>query len=153
MRRPTISFRRAPFIWGPLKALEVFNLKLRQSHPRQDRWWVKPNYGRGLFTAFLSTTLVSIFSTPAFAANGDVWDKATEIMKDVYNQILGISTIAAIVTAATALLLMNFSRNGKTVDESRAWLKRIIITWAILNGLGFIMAYISPFFTGGQYTP
>lgn len=128
-------------------------MKLRQSHPHQDRWWVKPNYGRGLFTAFLSTTLVSIFSTPAFAANGDVWDKATEIMKDVYNQILGISTIAAIVTAATALLLMNFSRNGKTVDESRAWLKRIIITWAILNGLGFIMAYISPFFTGGQYTP
>lgn len=153
MRRPTIFLRRAPFIWDPLKALEVFNLKLRQSHPHQDRWWVKPNYGRSLFTAFLSTTLVSIFSTPAFAANGDVWDKATEIMKDVYNQILGISTIAAIVTAATALLLMNFSRNGKTVDESRAWLKRIIITWAILNGLGFIMAYISPFFTGGQYTP
>ena len=34
---------------------------------------------------------------------------------------------------------MNFSKNGKTVDDSRAWLKRIAITWAILNGLGFIM--------------
>ena len=41
--------------------------------------------------------------------------------------------------------------SGKTVDESRAWLKRIIITWAILNGLGFIMAYITPFFAGGQW--
>ena len=29
--------------------------------------------------------------------------------------------------------------------------KRIIITWAILNGLGFIMAYITPFFAGGQW--
>jgi uncharacterized membrane protein len=80
-----------------------------------------------------------------------MWDKANEIMKDVYNQILLISTIAAIVTAAVALLLMNFSKSGKTVDESRSWLKRIIITWVILNGLGFIMAYVSPFFTGGQW--
>ncbi len=74
-------------------------------------------------------------------------------MQDVYTQILSISTIAAIVTAAVALLLMNFSRSGRTVDESRAWLKRIIITWVVLNGLGFIMAYITPFFQGGQWTP
>ena len=56
------------------------------------------------------------------------------------------------VCAAVALLLMNFSKNGKTVDDSRAWLKRIAITWAILNGLGFIMAYVTPFFSGGQWT-
>lgn len=66
-----------------------------------------------------------------------MWTKAEDIMKDVYTKILGISTIAAIVTASTALLLMNFSKSGKTVDESRAWLKRIAITWCILNGLGF----------------
>lgn len=70
----------------------------------------------------------------------------------VYTQILAISTIAAIVTASVALLLMNFSRSGRTVDESRAWLKRICITWAILNGLGFIMAYVTPLFSGGQWT-
>lgn len=112
-----------------------------------------PNYGRFLFTLFLGITLTSVFSTTAFAAGTDVWSKASEMMQDVYKQILGISTIAAIVTSATALLLMNFSRNGKTVDESRAWLKRIIITWAILNGLGFIMAYVTPFFSGGQWAP
>ena len=73
-------------------------------------------------------------------------------MKDVYQQILLISTIAAIVTASVALLMMNFSRSGRTVEESRAWLKRIAITWAILNGLGFIMVYVTPFFSGGQWT-
>ena len=72
-------------------------------------------------------------------------------MKDVYNQILGISTIAAIVTASVALLLMNFSKSGRTVDESRAWLKRIIISWVILNSMGFIMAYVTPFFNNGQW--
>jgi len=110
------------------------------------------NYGKCLYVSFLVLTACFAFSQPAFAAT-TMWDKANEIMKDVYNQILLISTIAGIVTAAVALLLMNFSKSGKTVDESRSWLKRIIITWVILNGLGFIMAYISPFFTGGKWTP
>ena len=94
-------------------------------------------YGKYLYAAFLLFTLVAANVQPVLASN--MWDKANEIMKDVYNQIVLIST-------------MNFSKSGKTVDESRAWLKRIIITWAILNGLGFIMAYITPFFAGGTYS-
>ena len=108
------------------------------------------NIGRGLYTAFLTTTLTASLCQPASAAT--VWEKANEIMRDVYTQILGISTIAALVTAAVALLMMNFSRSGRTVDESRAWLKRIVITWAILNSLGFILSYVVPFFEGGQWT-
>lgn len=103
-----------------------------------------------LYTLFLVCTMAMMFTQPAFAAT-DVWTKANEIMKDVYNQILLISTIAAIVTASVALLMMNFSRSGRTVDESRAWLKRIVITWVVLNGLGFIMAYVTPFFTDGKW--
>ena len=105
--------------------------------------------GAALYAAFLFSTILIGNVQPVLAA--DVWDKANEIMKDVYNQIVLISTIAAVVTASVALLMMNFSKSGKTVDESRAWLKRIIITWAILNGLVFIMAYITPFFAGGQW--
>ncbi len=102
----------------------------------------------------VSMLTVTCFATGTGGTGGgtDMWTKATEIMKDVYSQVVAISTIAAVVTAAVALLLMNFSKNGKTVDESRAWLKRIIVSWAILNGLGFIMAYITPFFAGGTYT-
>jgi uncharacterized membrane protein YozB (DUF420 family) len=108
--------------------------------------------GRILYAAFLVPSLSAALTTRTLAA-ATVWEKASEIMKDVYSQILLISTIAAIVTASVALLMMNFSKSGKTVDDSRAWLKRIVITWAILNGLGFIMAYITPFFSGGQWTP
>lgn len=78
----------------------------------------------------------------------DMWSKAETIMKDVYGKILGI---AAIVTASVALLLMNFSKSGRTVDESRAWLKRIAVSWVILNGLGFILAYVTPFFSDGKW--
>jgi hypothetical protein len=109
-------------------------------------------YGKYLFQIFNMAVMLAMMATPAYAAT-DMWAKAKEIMNSVYTQILGISTIAGVVTASVALLLMNFSKNGRTVDESRAWLKRIIVTWCIINGLGFIMAYVAPFFQGGQYTP
>lgn len=108
--------------------------------------------GRLLYTAFLLPTALVAVPVRAYAAD-TIWTKASEIMKDIYTQVLSISSVAAVVTASIALLLMNFSKSGRTVDESRAWLKRIIITWAILNGLGFIMAYITPFFSGGTWTP
>ena len=104
------------------------------------------------YLIFCTITMIVYMTKPVYA-NVTIWEKASEIMSDVYGEIVGISTIAAIVTAAIALLMMNFSRSGRTVDESRAWLKRIVITWAIINGLGFIMSYITPFFSGGQWTP
>ena len=114
--------------------------------------------------AFCTVLCSAMTAMPAFATGEDnsaaatttgttVWTKASEIMQDVYSQIISISTVTAVVCAAVALLLMNFSKNGKTVDDSRAWLKRIAITWAILNGLGFIMAYVTPFFQGGTWNP
>ena len=121
------------------------NTPLSQQAPRRG-----PNLGRVLYAAFLCACMTALFCQPAYAAT--IWEKANEIMKDVYTQVLGISTIAAIVTAAVALLMMNFSRSGRTVDESRAWLKRIVITWIILNSLGFIMSYVTPLFAGGQWT-
>jgi heme/copper-type cytochrome/quinol oxidase subunit 2 len=122
--------------------------KLKVTKPPKLRLSVNP--AKAMYTLFLVVTMAMMFAQPAFAAT-DVWTKASEIMKDVYNQILLISTIAAIVTASVALLMMNFSRSGRTVDESRAWLKRIIITWVVLNGLGFIMAYVTPFFADGKW--
>lgn len=126
--------------------MEVLNLK-QLGLQKQVRPCKAIKYLERTFNVVIIAALTAI---PAFAAT-DMWTKANEVMKDVYNQILAISTIAAVVCGATALLLMNFSRNGKTVDESRAWLKRICVTWVILNSLGFILAYITPFFNGGKY--
>ena len=107
------------------------------------------NIPKILYMVFVITTMFALMTNTVFAE--DIWTKAKEIMMDVYNQVLLISTVAAVVTASIALLLMNFSKSGKTVDESRAWLKRIAITWAILNSLGFIMSYVVPFFSGGKW--
>ena len=126
------------------------------------RIFLSPAVDKSLKATLFVSLCSALTAMPAFAASEDnstastgttVWTKASEIMQDVYSQIISISTVTAVVCAAIALLLMNFSKNGKTVDDSRAWLKRIVITWAILNGLGFIMAYVTPFFQGGTWNP
>ena len=69
-------------------------LKTTKPKDRKDRRHI--NWGRFLFAGFLSATMLAANTMPAFAAT-TVWEKANEIMKDVYTQILTISTIAAVV--------------------------------------------------------
>lgn len=132
----------------------IYLLQNREAGKKKPRQHRKRLIAHAAYGTFLGLMVFWASKYPVFAEGAGgvtVWTKASEIMKDVYNQILVISTVAAIVTASVALLMMNFSRSGRTVDESRAWLKRICITWAVLNGLGFIMAYVTPFFSGGQW--
>ena len=93
-----------------------------------------------------------IFSMqPVMAAT--IWDRFSAIMQDIYGQIVAISTIVAVTVAAIALLVRMISRNQRSVDEATSWLKRIVITWIILNSLGFIVAYLQPLISGGNYNP
>lgn len=80
-----------------------------------------------------------------------IWDRFSTIMKDVYGQLVGISTIVAVTAAAVALLVRMISRNQRAVDEATSWLKRIIVTWLVLNTLGFAVAYLQPLIQGGMY--
>ena len=87
---------------------------------------------------------------PVFADT--IWDRFSTIMKDIYGQLVGISTIVAVTAAAVALLVRMVSRNQRAVDEATSWLKRIVITWIILNTLGFCVAYLQPLIADGKYT-
>ncbi len=100
--------------------------------------------------AFVSAMIVVM--QPVFAAESEtIWDRFSAIMRDFYGQIVAISTIVAVTMAAVALIVRLVSRNQKAVDEATAWLKRIVITWIILNSLCFIVAYIQPLIIGGNY--
>ena len=81
----------------------------------------------------------------------DIWSRFSTIMKDVYGEVVGISTIVAVTAAAVALLIRMISRNQRAVDEATSWLKRIIVTWLVLNTLGFAVAYLQPLIQGGMY--
>ena len=81
-----------------------------------------------------------------------IWDRFSTILRDVYGQVVAISTIVAVTVAAIALLVRMISRNQRAVDEATNWLKRIVVTWIILNSLGFIVAYLQPLIQGGNYS-
>lgn len=92
------------------------------------------------FIAFLTVLMIATTAVPAFAA-GDIFETAKTAMQTVYKDVAGIATVAAVVCAAVCLFLMNFSKSGRTVDESRSWLKRIVVCWAALMTLGAIVTY------------
>ncbi len=102
-----------------------------------------------MLVAVSAVMLITI--EPVFAAQETMWDRFSAIMKDFYGKLVAISTIVAVTMAAVALIVRMVSRNQRTVDEATAWLKRIVITWIILNSLGFIVAYIQPLVAGGNY--
>ena len=87
---------------------------------------------------------------PVFADT--IWDRFSTILKDVYGQVVAISTIVAVTVAAIALLIRMISRNQRAVEEDTSWLKRIVVTWIILNSLGFVVAYLQPLIQGGSYS-
>lgn len=89
---------------------------------------------------------------PVFAAGDTIWSRFSTIMKDIYGEIIGISTIVGVTVAAIALIIRMISRNQRAVDEATNWLKRIVVTWIVLNSLGFIVAYLQPLISGGAYT-
>jgi len=92
-----------------------------------------------MFTAFL--TVCCLLVSTGYAGASGIFDIAKSAMQTVYTDVAGIATVAAVVCAAVCLFLMNFSKSGRTVDESRAWLKRIVICWAALMTLGAIVTY------------
>ena len=117
---------------------------------KQERRKGKPKVWYWTVVAVVMALLVCI--QPTFAAETEtIWDRFSTIMRDFYGKIVAISTIVAVTMAAIALIVRMISRNQKAVDEATAWLKRIVITWIILNSLGFIVAYLQPLITGGNY--
>ena len=92
---------------------------------------------------------------PVFAngtGTSTIWTRFSTILKDIYGQVVAISTIVAVTVAAIALLIRMISRNQRAVDEATNWLKRIVATWIILNSLGFVVAYLQPLIQGGNYS-
>ena len=108
--------------------------------------WIRKTY----WSAVGMASVALLTMQPVMADT--IWDRFSTILRDVYTQVVAISTIVAVTVAAIALLVRMVSRNQRAVDEATNWLKRIVITWIILNSLGFIVAYLQPLIAGGSYT-
>lgn len=103
--------------------------------------------------AAVSVCYMMLLTAQPAAAADTMWTRFSTIIADVYGQLAGISTIVGVTAAAVALLVRMISRNERAVAEATSWLKRIVVTWIVLNTLGFAVAYLQPLIQGGQYTP
>ena len=54
---------------------------------------------------------------------------------------------------AIAIISAKVSNNQHKSDQAWDWLKRIWLSWAILNLMGAILAYITPLFNGYATLP
>lgn len=92
---------------------------------------------RIFFMPYLGINVIALTGIPVYAS--DIFATAKNAMQTVYTDVAGIATVAAVVCAAVCLFLMNFSKSGRTVDESRSWLKRIVVCWAALMTLAILL--------------
>ena len=99
------------------------------------------------------TVLLSATSLTAFAAGEDMFEVADNIIRDVYTNIAGISTVLAALMSAIAVIGAKMSNNQHKVDQSWDWLKRIWIAWAVINGIGAFIAYVTPLLDGYNVLP
>ena len=91
--------------------------------------------------------LFAVLIVPAFAVD-DMWTVAKNIIVDVYGKIVSISTVLAGLMSAVAVVGAKLSNNQHKTDQAWDWLKRIWISWAIINGIGAFIAYVAPLFNG-----
>ena len=98
----------------------------------------------------LSILITAAFALSVSANSGveDMWTVAKRIIIDVYNHMDGISTVLAALMTTVCVVGMKLSNNQQKVDQSVDWLKRIWISWAIINGIGAFLAYVRPLLDG-----
>lgn len=97
--------------------------------------------------------LISATTMTAFAEGEDMFQVADSIIRDVYADIAGISTVLAALMSAIAVIGAKMSNNQHKVDQSWDWLKRIWIAWAVINGIGAFIAYVAPLLDGYNVLP
>ena len=102
-----------------------------------------------LCAALTLPALASATPSPSPAVSGsDMWTVGKNLIVDVYNKIAGISTALAGLMSAVAVIGLKLSGNQHKSDQAWDWLKRIWVAWAIINGIGAFIAYITPQFSG-----
>lgn len=97
---------------------------------------------------YVSATTTPPPTTTTTTSTSDIWAKAKDVIVDIYNKIAGISTVLAGLMSTVAVIGAKMSNNQHKVDQAWDWLRRIWIAWAVINGIGAFIAYVTPLFSG-----
>lgn len=94
--------------------------------------------------------IASTMSVQMAFASGDIWGKVQDVTQEIYLKVLGISTGVLVMVVAIALIMRMVSKNPRSIEIWTGWAKTAAFSWAILNGLGFILGYARDLLGGGE---
>lgn len=95
------------------------------------------------WTVFSSAMAIMATVAPVFAEDADIFARIKTMLMDIYDKIFGITTVIAVLAATVALVMRMTSSNQRTVDTATTWLKRIIISWVLINSMTYIVTYLN----------
>ena len=81
-----------------------------------------------------------------FAGPTGLFESISQVTKDIYLEIAGISTAVLVLVVAIALIMRMVSKNPRSIEIWTGWAKTAFISWAILNSLGLLLAYAQEIF-------
>lgn len=91
---------------------------------------------------FVIGTMIAISQVAPSLASEDIFDVAGNVFTEVYAKLREISTPVCAALICISLLIAHFG-DQKATDGGRKAALGIIITWCIINGLGFIMNFVT----------
>lgn len=98
--------------------------------------------------AMVSAAMLSLM--PVFGA--DIFDRLKTMLNNLGTKLTGITTLVAVVMAIICLLIRMFSRSPRSVESATEWLKRIAISWIIINSLQYILNWLTQLTAGGGFS-
>lgn len=87
----------------------------------------------------LTVCLLWVNVIPAHAA--DIWSQGKTAAEDIYQNCLKIATPIALASFVVLKIFSLFSHNPRKLDESRELSKKIISTYALIIGAGYLFTY------------
>lgn len=138
-----------------MKFLEKLNTKANNAVVEKEKsasGAVKAYYAGLAAVGAMAASASPLFATTGSAGLKNIFNKVSSGLQDIYTQIITISTVVAVAFVAVCLIIRMVSKNQRSVEEATSWIKRIVITWLILNLLSFFVTYANDLTTGGEVT-
>lgn len=94
-----------------------------------------PKFIRSLM--MLTVFLMSV--TPVFASNGTLFGDLTVSLKDVYNELVPLINILALIFGLLAGGFWMFSPNTKHAETGKSWFFRVLVVWFCVSVFPWIL--------------
>ena len=141
--------------FGPIPNPAFFHHKPKQERRRTMSFINKHLQKiKHIVLSFVISLMLSFgFASTVYADTIDsVFTNAVSALTRVFTNLLLVVNPAAALFLVIAFLMRMFSKNQRTVEDANSWIKRILISVALINAVGFIIIFARDIIPDGGTT-